>query len=124
MSVPRVLLVPTHRTGLANAVAAAVAEIVTARGQQVRYHHLGPLSPIASWDRWEGTAFVDPAIYSEEALLGLYDVATRGADLSFLSSSTGLLDRREGVSWLPTDVARPSCWAQPGRGHIDRSRRP
>ncbi|OFW61258.1 MAG: hypothetical protein A2133_11240 [Actinobacteria bacterium RBG_16_64_13] len=106
MSVPRVLLVPTHRTGLANAVAAAAAEVLAKRGMQVRYHHLGPLSPVASWDRWEGTAFIDPAIYSEEALLGLYDVATRGADVSLLSASTGLLDQREGVTWLPKDVAR------------------
>ena len=106
MSVPRVLLVPTHRTGLANAVAAAAAEVATARGQRVRYHHLGPLGPVSCWDRWEGTAFVDPAIYSEEALLGLYDVATRGADLSLLSSSTGLLDPHDGASWMATDVAR------------------
>ncbi|MFH0917181.1 MAG: hypothetical protein V1912_12150 [bacterium] len=106
MSVPRVLLVPTHHTGLANALAAAVAEIATAQGQRVRYHHLGPLSPVSSWDRWEGTAFLDPALYSDEALLGLYDVATRGADLSLLSSSGGVLDRRDGAGWLPTDVAR------------------
>lgn len=105
MSVPRVLLVPTHHTGLANAVAAAAAEIVTAQGQRVRYHHLGPLSPVSSWDRWEGTAFLDPALYSEETLLGLYDVATRGAHLSLLSSSGGVLDRRDGAGWLPTDVA-------------------
>jgi cobyrinic acid a,c-diamide synthase len=106
MSIPRVLLVPTHRTGLANAVAASVAEIVTAQGQRVRYHHLGPLSPVSCWDRWEGAAFVDPALCGEEVLLSLYDVATRGADLSLLSSSVGVLDRREGVTWLPRDVAR------------------
>lgn len=105
MSVPRVLLVPTHRTGLANAVAAAVAEIATAQGSRVRYHHLGPLSPVSCWDRWEGTAFLDPALYENEQLLGLYDVATRGAHLSLLSSSAGALDRREGVNWLPIDVA-------------------
>ena len=106
MSIPRVLLVPTHHTGLANALAAAVAEIATAQGQRVRYHHLGPLSPVSSWDRWEGTGFLDPALYDDETLLGLYDVATRGAHLSLLSSTTGVLDRREGVSWVPTDVAR------------------
>jgi cobyrinic acid a,c-diamide synthase len=105
MSVPRVLLVPTHRTGLANAVAAAVAEIATAQGNRVRYHHLGPLSPVSCWDRWEGTAFLDPALYESEQLLGLYDVATRNAHLSLLSSSVGVLDRREGVNWLPADVA-------------------
>ena len=106
MSVPRVLLVPTHRTGLANALAAAAAEIVTAQGRRTRYHHLGPMSPVSSWDRWGGSAFVDPGLYSEEALLGLYDVATRGAHLSLLSSSRGVIDAREGVGWIPSDVAR------------------
>jgi cobyrinic acid a,c-diamide synthase len=106
MSIPRVLLVPTHHTGLADAVAATVAEIAIARGQKVRYHHVGPLGPVSCWDRWEGAAFLDPAVCSEEALLSLYDVATRGAALSLLSSSCGLLDRQDGVSWLPTDVAR------------------
>ena len=106
MSIPRVLLVPTHRTGLADAVVATVAEIATARGQTVRYHHLGPLSPTSCWDRWEGTAFLDPALYSEDSLLGLYDVATRGATLSLLSSTCGVLDRQDGVAWLPSDIAR------------------
>lgn len=105
MSIPRVLLVPTHRTGLADAVAAAAAEILTAQGRQVRYHHLGPMGPAASWDRWEGASFVDPALYSEEALFGLYGVATRGADISFLSSHVGVLDRRQEVPWLPADIA-------------------
>lgn len=106
MSVPRVLLVPTHRTGLADAIAAASAEVLTGRGQQVRYHHLAPLSPSSCWDRWEGTAFLDPALYSGDSLLDLYDVATHGAAMSLLSSDVGLLDRREGVSWIPADVAR------------------
>ena len=106
MSVPRILLAPTHRTGLANAVTAAVAEIATAQGRRVRYHHLGPLNPAAAWDRWEGAAFLDPALYDEETLLGLYDVATRGAQLSLLSSTLGLLDSREGAAWLPVDVAK------------------
>ena len=106
MSVPRILLAPTHRTALANAVTAAVAEIATAQGRKVRYHHLGPLNPASSWDRWEGASFLDPALYDEETLLGLYDVATRGAHLSLLSSSLGLLDSREGADWLPADVAR------------------
>jgi cobyrinic acid a,c-diamide synthase len=106
MSVPRVLLAPTHRTGLANALAAAAAEIFTAQGLRVRFHHLGPLSPGLSWDRWEGAAFLDPSLYTEETLLGLYDVATRGANLSLISSSVGLLDHREGAEWLPADVAR------------------
>jgi cobyrinic acid a,c-diamide synthase len=106
MSIPRVLLAPTHHTGLADAVAAAVAEIVTARGQAVRYHHLGPLSPTCCWDRWEGAAFLDPALYGEGPLLGLYDVATRGASLSLLSSTSGVFDRQDGVAWLPADMAR------------------
>lgn len=106
MSIPRVLLVPTHRTGLADAVAAAAAEILTARGHEVRYHHVGAIGPNAAWDRWEGAAFLDPALYSDDALLGLYDVATRGADISLLSSNTGALDRRDGVSWVPADLAR------------------
>jgi cobyrinic acid a,c-diamide synthase len=106
MSIPRVLIAPTHRTGLADAIAATVAEVATNRGQTVRYHHLGPLSPGACWDRWEGAAFIDPALYEQDALLGLYDVATRGATLSLLSSTCGLLDRQDGVAWLPVDVAR------------------
>ncbi|MBC7293399.1 MAG: hypothetical protein H5T84_04685, partial [Thermoleophilia bacterium] len=97
MSVPRILLVPTHRTSVADAVAAAVTEIVTAQGQKARYHHLGPISPAFAWDRWEGAAFLDLALYGEDELLRLYDVATRGADFSVLSSNRGLLDEREGA---------------------------
>lgn len=106
MSVPRVLLIPTHRTGLADAIAAATAEIVTAQGREVRYHHVGPLAPISAWDRWEGAVFVDPTLSGEDALVALYGVAVRHADLSLLSSSVGLLDRQDGVSWVPADVAR------------------
>lgn len=106
MSIPRVLLVPTHRTGLADAVAATVAEIAAVQGQQVRYHHLGPIGPQWVWDRWEGAAFLDPSLYDNETLLGLYDMATRGAALSLLSSSIGVLDTYVGVSWSPADVAR------------------
>ncbi len=106
MSIPRLLLAPTHRTGLANAVAGALAEIVTAHGRKVRYHHLGPLPPAACWDRWEGTAFLDPGLYDDDSLLRLYDVATRSAQLSLLSSSHGVLDRPENVLWRPADVAR------------------
>ena len=106
MSVPRLLLVPTHRTALADAVAAALAEIVIAGGRQVRYHHLGPISPNACWDRWEGSSFLDPALYSEEALLALYQVATRGADLSLLSCEWGVLDRRPDTPWTPADIAQ------------------
>jgi cobyrinic acid a,c-diamide synthase len=106
MSVPRVLLAPTHRTGLANAIAAAAAEILSARGEQVRYHHVAPLSPSACWDRWEGAAFLDPGLYSRDSFFALYDVATRGAGLSLLSCDVGLLDAREGASWVAADVAR------------------
>jgi cobyrinic acid a,c-diamide synthase len=106
MSIPRLLLAPTHRTGLANAVASALAEIVTAHGRKVRYHHLGPLTPAACWDRWEGTAFLDPDLYDEESLLRLYDVATRSAQFSLLSASHGVLDRPDGAGWRPADVAR------------------
>ena len=106
MSIPRLLMAPSHRTGLANAVAAAVAEIVTAHGRKVRYHHLGPLGPAACWDRWEGTAFLDPDLYDEENLLRLYDVATRSANLSLISASQGVLDRARDSTWRPADVAR------------------
>jgi len=106
VSVPRVMLAPTHRTGLANAIAAAAAEITTAQGSRARYHHLGPLSPASCWDRWEGTVFLDPALCGDERLFGLYDLTTRGADLSLLSCSAGLLDHRDGVSWVPADLAR------------------
>ena len=106
MSIPRLLLAPSHRTGLANAIAAALAEIVTAHGRKVRYHHLGPLGPAACWDRWEGTAFLDPDLYDEESMLRLYDVATRSAQLSLLSASQGVLDRRDDSLWRPVDVAQ------------------
>jgi len=106
MSIPRLLLAPTHRTGLANALAAALAEVLTAQGQRVRYHHAGPLGPVAAWDRWEGAVFLDPALCSERTLLALYEAATRGADLSLLSSTVGLLDRQEGAWWVPADLAR------------------
>jgi len=105
MSVPRLLLAPSHKTGLANAVAAAIAEIVTAHGRKVRYHHLGPLSPYLCWDRWEGAAFLDPGLYDPDSLLRLYDVATRSAQLSLLSSSQGVMDRRPDSRWRPADVA-------------------
>jgi cobyrinic acid a,c-diamide synthase len=105
VSIPRIMLAPTHATGLADCVAAVVVEIAAAAGHRVRYHHLGPLSPVSAWDRWEGAAFLDPDLYDQQALLALYDVATRGAGLSLLSSSTGVLDRCEGAGWRPADVA-------------------
>jgi cobyrinic acid a,c-diamide synthase len=105
MSAPRVLLIPTHHTGLADAIAAAVSEIATSKGREVRYHHIGPQAPIAAWDRWGGAVFVDPALTSEETLLSLYEVAVRHADISLLSSDTGLLDRTAGIDWVPADLA-------------------
>lgn len=105
MSVPRIMLVPTHATGLANAIAAAIAEIATAQGHRVRYHHLGPLTATSAWDRWEGAAFLDPALYDVQELAALYHVATRGAQLSLLSSSIGILDKRPGADWTPADMA-------------------
>jgi cobyrinic acid a,c-diamide synthase len=106
MSVPRVLLAPTHHTGVADAIAAAVVEVATHKGIEVGYHHVGPLSPTACWDRWEGSVFVDPALCGDEALLGLYDVAVRHSELSVLSASTGVLDKPDGVKWTPAAVAR------------------
>ena len=105
MSVPRLLLIPTHRTGLADALAAVLSEILTARGREARYHHLGPLCPGSSWDRSEGAVFIDPALTSEETALSLYEVAVRHADVSFLSSSVGLIDETEGIDWVPADLA-------------------
>jgi cobyrinic acid a,c-diamide synthase len=91
---------------LADAIAAALVEIFLTRGQKVRYHHLGPIGPAACWDRWEGSSFLDPALYPGEALLGLYEAAVRGADLSLLSSNLGVLDSGQDVSWSPCDIAR------------------
>ncbi len=102
MSIPRLLLVPTHRTGLANAVAAALAEIVTAQGRKVRYHHLGPLSPVVVLGSLGGHGLPRPALYDEDepppALRRGHPV---GANLSLLSASHGVLDRREDVRWTP-----------------------
>jgi cobyrinic acid a,c-diamide synthase len=106
MSVPRLLLAPSHRTGLANALASALSEIITAQGRKVRYHHLGPIGPAHCWDRWEGTAFLDPDLYDADNLLRLYDVAVRSGNLSLLSASQGVLDRRPGSKWSPADVAQ------------------
>lgn len=105
MSVPRVLLIPTHRTGVADAIAAAASEILTAQGREVRYHHVGPLCPMSAWDRAEGAVFVDPDLSGEDAALGLYEIAVRHADVSLLSSTTGLLDRKAGTRWAPADLA-------------------
>jgi cobyrinic acid a,c-diamide synthase len=87
-------------------VAAALAEIAISKGLKARYHHLGALPVASAWDRWEGAAFLDPALYDETSLVALYDVATRGSALSLLSSYRGVLDRNAGVDWLPRDVAK------------------
>jgi len=106
MSVPRLMLVPTHRTALADAIAAALVELFITRGQRVRYHHLGPVGPGACWDRWEASSFLDPALYPPDTLLGLYEAATRGADISLLSGDWGVLDRPPDVPWSAVDVAK------------------
>lgn len=106
MSAPRMLFVPTHRTGLANALAATVAEVVARQGRSVRYHHLGALPPSSAWDRWEGSSFLDPSLYDTATLLDLYDRTTRGAQLSVLSTNRGLFDEDEDTSWTPAGVAK------------------
>jgi cobyrinic acid a,c-diamide synthase len=106
VSAPRVLMAPTHRSGLAVAVAASIAELVGRQERQVRFHHVGLCSPAAVWDRWEGSSFLDPSLYGSETLLQLYELATRGSDLSLLASTHGLLDSPPGRSWTAADVAR------------------
>src|SRR5680860_1602290 len=95
LSAPRILLAPTHRTELANALAATISEAVARQGRSVRYHHLGVLPPPTAWDRWEGSSFLDPSLYDTSMLLDLYDRTTRGAQLSVLSSNRGLFDSEE-----------------------------
>lgn len=106
MSASRILLAPTHRTGMAVAVASALAEIVGASERQVRFHHVGATTPAHVWDRWEGSSFLDSGLYADETLVELYESIIRGADLSLLASSRGLLDTGEGGGWTPADVAR------------------
>lgn len=106
MSAPRVLLAPTHSTGLAVALASAIAEIVGRQERHVRFHHVGTCPPAAVWDRWEGSSFLDPSLYDSETLVQLYEVSTRGADFSLLAASQGLLDTRGGQRWTPLEVAR------------------
>lgn len=106
MSTPRVLLAPTHRTGLAAALAAGIAEVIGRQGRQVRFHHLGVLPPASAWDRWEGASFLDPSLYGDGTLQELYESTTRGAQLSLLASSLGLLDANGTGSWTAAAVAR------------------
>jgi cobyrinic acid a,c-diamide synthase len=106
VSAPRILLAPTHRTGLAGFLAAGIAEIVGAGRRQVRFHHLGAVSPAAAWDRWEGSSFLDPALYDAETLAALYERTVRGADLSVLTTSHGVIDDVSPGPWSPAGVAR------------------
>jgi cobyrinic acid a,c-diamide synthase len=105
MSVPRVLLAPTHRTGLAACLAAALVEIAGRQGRAPRFHQLGVVPPAAAWDRWEGSCFLDPALYPESTLVDLYERTVRGAQLSVIASLRGLLDRVEPGEWSPLEVA-------------------
>lgn len=106
MSAPRILLAPTHRTALAGFLAAGIAEIVGAGRRQVRFHHLGAIGPAAAWDRWEGSSFLDPALYDAETLAMLYERTVRGADLSVLTTSHGVVDDVRPGPWSPAGVAR------------------
>jgi Cobyrinic acid a,c-diamide synthase len=106
VSVPRILLAPTHRTGLAGFIAAGLSEIVGAERRQVRFHHLGAVGPAGTWDRWEGSSFLDPALYDKETLVGLYEHTVRGADLSLLSTGYGVLDDVRPGPWSPVAIAR------------------
>lgn len=106
MSAPRILLAPTHRTGLAGFLAAGIAEIIGAGRRQVRFHHLGVVSPSTAWDRWEGSSFLDPALYDADTLAGLYERTARGADLSILTTSHGIIDDVQPGPWSPSAVAQ------------------
>lgn len=106
MSASRILLAPTHRSSAAVALASALAEVVGAGERHVRYHHVGATSPASVWDRWEGSSFLDPGLYDEGTLVELYESIIRGADLSLLASSRGLLDAADAGGWTPADVAR------------------
>jgi len=97
--------VPTHRTGLASALAACIAEIHVRRGGRVRLHHLGVPSPAAVWDRWEGSSFLDPGLYERSILEGLYVRSTHGGDLSLLAASQGPFDTGDSGPWTPLRVA-------------------
>ncbi|HZK48094.1 MAG TPA: hypothetical protein VFD74_00640 [Thermoleophilia bacterium] len=106
MSAARILLAPTHRTGVALAITAALAEVMGQQERQVRYHQLGATSPTAVWDRWEGSSFLDPALYGLETMLELYDSMVHGADLSLVATNRGLLDESAEGGWTPAGVAQ------------------
>mgnify|MGYP002682237096 CR=1 FL=1 len=106
MSVPRLLFVPTHKTGLAYAVASLLAEIAARGRVPVRLHHLGALGSAAVWDRWGGSGFIDPGLYGMKAAGDLYVKSMAEAQLSLLSASVGLYDDGPSGSWTPAVVAR------------------
>ena len=106
VSTPRILFAPTHRTGMAAAITAALAEVIGRQERQVRYHHLGVTAPAAVWDRWEGSSFLDPSLYRRESMVELYETMVRGADLSLLTTDRGLFDEGSGGSWTPAAVAQ------------------
>src|SRR5660397_280831 len=67
LSAPRILLAPTHRTELANALAATISEAVARQGRSVRYHHLGVLPPPLIWSqpgRWQAPCGVSEQVES------------------------------------------------------------
>jgi len=106
LSVPRLLFVPTHKTGLAYAVASLLAEIAARGRVPVRLHHLGALGSAAVWDRWGGSGFIDPGLYGMKAAGDLYVKSMAEAQLSLLSASVGLYDDGPSGSWTPALVAR------------------
>ena len=127
MSMPRVLLVPTHRTGLANAVAAA------ARRDRHRPRAAGPLPPSrpagpgCRLGPLGGRGLCRPRPLRRRGSLGLYEVATRGADLSLLSTDWGVLDRPAGrpSGARPMSPALLDCpvvlWSTAAVGHRVRA---
>lgn len=106
MSVPRLLFVPTHKTGLAYVVASLLAEIAARGGTRVRLHHLGALGPNAVWDRWGGASFLDAGLYDRRVAARLYARAVSGAQLSLLAAGVGLFDDCPSGSWTPAEIAR------------------
>lgn len=106
MSTPRILLAPTHRSGMALAITAALAEVIGRQERQVRFHQLGVTSPLSVWDRWEGSSFLDPTLYSDQRMLELYESVVRGAHISLLTTDRGLLDEGSAGGWTPAGVAQ------------------
>lgn len=106
MSVPRVLFVPTHRTGLGYAIASFLAEIALRSGVEIRLHHLGVVAPGEVWDRWGGSCFLDAGLYGLEALGDLYARSVGGAQLSLLAAGVGIFDECAGGRWTPAAAAK------------------